>query len=159
MVQGVLHLQLHCHILGIVFYLQKLGMSIINLICGIYMVEGLQVLSHLKTLVLVEIFGIQISLAIELSMKSLKEGSNLGFDPFQRFFFIESSLAHHVLEPLLKVGSKFWDLLFAPLKLVREFKDLRCGMLMELAILNHRLAYVRVAWSTHSSRTSQKVSF
>jgi hypothetical protein len=43
----------------------------------------------------VGIFGSHISLAIELSIKSLKEGQNLGFDPFLRKLFIESSLAHH----------------------------------------------------------------
>ena len=37
-------------------------------------------------------------------MKSLEEGQNCGFDRSLREILIESSLAHHVLESILKVG-------------------------------------------------------
>ena len=41
---------------------------------------------------------------IELYVKSLKEGSNCGFDPSMRKLFIKSLLPHRVLEPSLEVG-------------------------------------------------------
>ena len=54
---------------------------------------------------------------IELFVKSLKEGLYCGFDPSLRKLCMKCSLAHRTLEPLLKVGCKFWDFLFPPLKL------------------------------------------
>ena len=44
---------------------------------------------------------------IELSVKSLKKGPNRGFDPSLRKVSIKSSLAHHVLELIVKVGWNF----------------------------------------------------
>lgn len=42
---------------------------------------------------------------LELSVKSLKEGSNCGFYPYWRFFLLlNNSLAHRTLTPILKVG-------------------------------------------------------
>ena len=40
----------------------------------------------------------------ELSIKSLKEGQDHGFDPFLRNLSIKSLLVHSRLEPILKVG-------------------------------------------------------
>jgi hypothetical protein len=40
----------------------------------------------------------------ELSMKSLKEERNHGFDPSLRKLSIKGSLAPYVYEPILKVG-------------------------------------------------------
>ena len=45
----------------------------------------------------------KISSSLELSMKFLKGGETI-FDPSLRKFHVKSSLAHHVLEPILKVG-------------------------------------------------------
>ena len=53
----------------------------------------------------------------DLSTKSLKSGRNRGFDPSLKKLSIESLLTRCVSEPTLKVGWKFWDTLFAPLKL------------------------------------------
>jgi hypothetical protein len=47
----------------------------------------------------------------------LKEGWNCGCDPSLTKLFIKSSLAHCASEPILKVGCKFWNLLFPPLQL------------------------------------------
>ena len=44
---------------------------------------------------------------------SIKEGQNHGFDPSLNMLSIRSMLAHHVSEPILKIGCKFWDLLFS----------------------------------------------
>ena len=41
---------------------------------------------------------------IELCIKSLEEGQNRGFDHSLREILIKGLLAHHVLEPILKVG-------------------------------------------------------
>ena len=57
---------------------------------------------------------------VELSVNSLTEGRNCGFDPALRKFSINCSLAHYVLEPILKVRCKFWDILFS-LQILREF--------------------------------------
>ena len=55
---------------------------------------------------------------IELSVKLLKEGSNPSwFHPSLRKLSIKSLLGHRALKPTLKVGCKFWDLLFPLLKL------------------------------------------
>ena len=48
---------------------------------------------------------------IELFVKSLEEGWNHEFDLSLRKLSIKSSLPHHTLEPISKVGCKFWDLL------------------------------------------------
>ena len=61
-------------------------------------------------------------MTIELYVKSLKEGRNRGYDLFVRKLSIKSLLVRHVLEPILKVGCKFGDLLFPPLKLSENFK-------------------------------------
>ena len=58
-----------------------------------------------------------LHIRIELSVKSLKERRKWGVDPSVRKLSIKGSLAHRVLVPVLKVGCKFWDLLFPPLKL------------------------------------------
>jgi hypothetical protein len=54
---------------------------------------------------------------LELSIESLKQGRNHGFDPSLRNIFLKSSLVHNRLEPILKVGRIFWDIFFSPLKL------------------------------------------
>ena len=54
---------------------------------------------------------------IELSVKTLKEGRNHGFDPSLRKLSMTSLLACRVLKPILKVGGNVWDLHFPPLKL------------------------------------------
>ena len=76
---------------------------------------------------------------IELSIESLKEGRNHGFDISLRKLSIKSSLAHCVSEPLLKVGAKIGTSSFHLLNL-RGFKDLKKGMLMGPTILKHGLA-------------------
>ena len=41
---------------------------------------------------------------LELLIKFLKEGQKRGLDPSLRKDSIKSSLAHHTMEPILKVG-------------------------------------------------------
>jgi hypothetical protein len=53
--------------------------------------------------------------------KSLKEGQNHTVWSFFEKLSIKSSLVCHVLEPILKVGWYFWDLLFPSLKLWEIF--------------------------------------
>ena len=59
---------------------------------------------------------------LDLFVRSLKEGRNCGSDPFLRKNSINSLLARCVLEPIVKVGWKFWDLLCSPLKLWENFR-------------------------------------
>ena len=64
-----------------------------------------------------------ISHIFELTIKSLKEGWNCGFDTSWRKLFIKSLLADCVLEPIiLKVGWNLWDLLFSHLNLWDNFR-------------------------------------
>ena len=49
--------------------------------------------------------------SIELFVKPLKEGQNLGFDPFWRKLSIKTSLTCHVLKAILKVG---WNIIYKP---------------------------------------------
>ena len=51
----------------------------------------------------------QICYTLELSVKSLKEGQNLGFDPCLRKLSMRASLGRHVREPTLKVGIKKFE--------------------------------------------------
>ena len=67
-------------------------------------------------------FHKHLSVATELSVKSTKEGRTRGFDPSLRKLSIKSSLACCALDPILKVGCNFWDLLFPPLKLWEKFR-------------------------------------
>ena len=62
-----------------------------------------------------------IHTTLELFIKSLKEGWNYGFDPSLRKLPIKSLLACYVLEPIMKIGWNFWDLLFPPLNRVRAW--------------------------------------
>ena len=55
--------------------------------------------------------------ASKVFVKSLKERWSRGSDPSLRKLSIKSPLARRVLEPILKVGCKFWDLFFPLLKL------------------------------------------
>ena len=54
----------------------------------------------------------------------------------------------NILESILKVGCKFWDLLFPLLNFERSlgFKE---GYNIGPTILNHVLTYARLAWPTH----------
>ena len=87
---------------------------------------------------------IYVSLLLELSVKSFKEGQNRGSDPSLSELSMKSSLTPCVLDTILKVGCKFWDLFFPPLKL-RECLDLKQDMHMRLIILNPTSAYSKLA--------------
>ena len=81
----------------------------------------------------------------ELSVKSFKEGWNQGFDLSMRIIFIKSLLASCVLEPILKVGWNFWDLLVSPLK-VWELLESKKDKWMGSIILNPISTYAGLAW-------------
>ena len=63
------------------------------------------------------IYYLGLRQVLELSVKTLIDGRNCGFDFSWRKHFIKSLLAHHVLDPIMKSDGKFWSLLFAPRKL------------------------------------------
>ena len=52
----------------------------------------------------VPIGSVRFRMALELSVKSLKEGRDSGYDPLMRKPYVRSSLACRTLEPILKVG-------------------------------------------------------
>ena len=54
--------------------------------------------------------------ALELSVKSLKELEDRGFDSSLKDLSIKSSLARHALEPILKVGENSLDFLLSSQK-------------------------------------------
>ena len=60
--------------------------------------------------------------ALELSLKSLKEVEDRGFDPSWRDLSIKSLLARHVLEPILKVGGNSLNFLLSSQKSRKKFK-------------------------------------
>ena len=84
---------------------------------------------------------------LELSVKSLKEERNCRFDSLRKLS-IKSSLAHRVSK------SSFWDLFFFHLSNFEKILGRKHGMHTRLAVLNLELAYSKLAWPTHSSRTS-----
>ena len=55
-------------------------------------------------------------------LKVPKRGTRLWVSSFSKKLSIKSSLACCTLEPILKVGWNFWDLLFPPLKLWEGFR-------------------------------------
>lgn len=58
---------------------------------------------------------------IELSIKTLKEGQNHRIDHSLRELYVKTSLAHRVLEPILKLGETLGPPLCAS-QTLREFR-------------------------------------
>jgi hypothetical protein len=58
---------------------------------------------------------------IESSVKFMKEGQNRGFHPSFEKLPIKDSSISRVLEPILEVERNLWDLLFQPLKYLRDY--------------------------------------
>ena len=89
---------------------------------GIIACECTSCSSNIKALKKVCNHHALVPVSLELSLTSLNERWNCGFDPSLWKFYIKSLLACRLLEHVLKVGCKFWDLLYAPLKLWENFR-------------------------------------
>jgi hypothetical protein len=82
---------------------------------------------------------------IELSIKFMKERQNRAVDPYSRKLCVKNLLIYRTLEPILKVGWNFWDLIFPSLQRWRNFRILKkWGMHIGPSILDLGSAYARL---------------
>ena len=96
---------------------------------------------------------IEGQIALELSIKSLKEGSNRGFDPSLRKLFIKSFLARCMLEPILKIGANF-DPSSSHLSNFEIILGSKIRHVHGTCHPRSPLPNARLPWPTHYSRTS-----